>query len=669
MSEVNTKFLPENAYKALKPGETYQPIVPAKESLPELTGRSIAWGLFFCVIFTIASAYSGLKVGQVMESAIPISILAIGLARLYKRRSSLLENVIITGIGGVAGSVVAGAVFTVPALYILNLSPRPVQTIFICLAGGCLGVLFLIPLRRYFVREKHGELPYPEATAITEVLVTGEKGGSQAKLLLQATAVAGVYDFLVTTFQVWKETIDFRFVPVVRMVSDRARMVFSFDAIGFILGLGYVMGLRSSMILCAGGVLSNFVLVPLIWFVGSHLDAAVYPASIPIAKMTAVEIYRNYARFIGVGAIATAGIFGIVKSLRIVAGSFGIALRVFHRGEAPTMERTDRDMSMVSILAGVVLGAIGVAALLGHLEASWLVVGTGLALTLVFSFFFTSVAANAIATTARNPVSGMTMLTIILSSAVLLRFGISGTAGMFFVMAIAGMVCTALSVSGQAITDLKTGYWLGSTPSAQERIKFFGVIAAAIAAGLTIVMLARTFQFGESVAGDLRPVLASPQASIMKALVEGFMSHQPVTYLLFGIGAMIALILEMLGQPSLIFALGMYLPLELNTPALVGGFLSYWLNGRADKMNGEQGGRVRSRGVIIASGLMAGGALGGVFGAALRLFPGYKEELIRTPFYGNDAISQIVSAIFFLGLCGYVWFGTLRRGKEIPWTE
>jgi len=310
-----------------------------------------------------------------------------------------------------------------------------------------------------------------------------------------------------------------------------------------------------------------------------------------------------------------------------------------------------------------------VAVLLGHLEASWLVVGAGLALTLVISFFFTSVGANAIATTARNPVSGMTMLTIILSSAVLLRFGVSGTTGMFFVMAIAGMVCTALSVSGQAITDLKTGYWLGSTPSAQERVKFLGVTAAAIAVGLTIVMLARTFQFGEAAAGDLRPVLASPQASIMKALVEGFMSHQPVTYLLFGIGAMVALILEMLGQPSLIFALGMYLPLELNTPALVGGFLSHWLNRRAERLNGERGERLRSRGVIIASGLMAGGALGGVFGAALRLFPWYREELIHTPFYENEAISQIVSAIFFIGLCCYVWFGSLRRGKEIPWTE
>src|SRR5208283_4863118 len=287
MSEAVTKSLPENAYKPLKPGETCEPLVLAGEILPELTWRSVGWGLFLCVIFTVASAYSGLKVGQVMESAIPISILVIGLARMYRRRSSLLENVIITGIGGVAGSVVAGAIFTLPALYILKLDPHPVQTIFICLAGGCLGVLFLIPLRRYFVRDMHGLLPYPEATAITEVLVTGEKGGSQAKLLLQATAIAGVYDFFVTTFQVWKEFVNLQFVPVMKTLNERARMVFSFDAIGFILGLGYVMGLRSSMILCAGGVLSNFVLVPLIWFIGSHLDSAVYPASIPISHMTA----------------------------------------------------------------------------------------------------------------------------------------------------------------------------------------------------------------------------------------------------------------------------------------------------------------------------------------------------------------------------------------------
>lgn len=663
MTEIEAKSLPEGAYRPLQPGEAYSPIVPAEVKQPELTPRSLFWGVVFCIIFTVASAYSGLKVGQVMEAAIPTSILTIGLARAYKRRSSLLENVIITGIAGAAGGVVAGAIFTLPALYIFKLDPHPVQTIFICLAGGCLGVLFLIPLRRYFVRDMHGLLPYPEATAITEVLVTGEKGGSQARLLLQATAIAGVYDLFVTTFQVWKEYIDFQFVPLIHSIADRARMVFKFDAISFILGLGYVMGLRSSMILCAGGVLSNFVLVPLIWFVGHHLNTAVYPAAMPISNMTAVDIYRNYVRFIGVGAIATAGIVGIIKSLRVVAGSFGIALRTFRHGEETRPARTDRDVTMITILLGVAIGAIAVAAFLGQARVSLTVVGVGLALTLLFSFFFTSVAANAIATTARNPVSGMTMLTIILSSAVLLRFGVTGTAGMFFVMAIAGMVCTALSVSGQAITDLKTGYWLGSTPAAQEKVKFLGVAASAIAVGLTIGMLAHTFQFGEAILGDGRPVLASPQASIMKALVEGFMSHQPIAYLLFGIGAMVTLVLEMLGQPSLIFALGMYLPLELNTPALVGGFLSHFLEKRSIRTGAEPGKRIRERGVIIASGLMAGGALGGVLGAALRLFPGFREDLIKTPFYANEPVSQSISALFFMGLCLYVWFGSVKKEK------
>ena len=658
---TETKSLPENAYTALSPGTTYEPVISTAARLPELTWRSILWGTFLCVIFTIASAYSGLKVGQVMEAAIPISILAIGLARVYPRRSSLLENVIITGIGGVSGSVVAGAIFTLPALYMLKLDPHPVQTIFICLAGGCLGVLFLIPLRRYFVRDTHGQLPYPEATAITEVLITGEKGGSQAKLLLQATALAGIYDFFVTTFQVWKEYVDFQFVPVVRTLAERARLAFSFDAISFILGLGYVMGLRSSMILCAGGFLSNFVLVPLIWMIGSHVPEIVYPATAPITEMTATQIFRSYVRFIGVGAIATAGIFGILKSLRIVAGSFAIAVKTFRQGDGGSLERTDRDIPPVSILLGVVISAIGVAAFLGSLTPSIPVILTGLLLTLVFSFFFASVAANAIATVARNPVSGMTMLTIIVSSVVLLRFGLSGTTGMFFVLAIAGMVCTALAVSGQAITDLKTGYWLGSTPAAQEKIKFLGVIAAAAASGLTIVLLAQAFQLGDSVPGDARTVLPSPQAAIMRALVEGFMSRQPVAGVLFGAGAVIAVVMEMLGVPALIFALGMYLPLELNTPALVGGFLAHFLGKRSERAGGERGRKIRERGVIIASGLMAGGALGGVLGAACRLIPGYSESWVKTPFFDYDPVSQLVSAAVFAGFCLYLWFGSLRE--------
>jgi putative OPT family oligopeptide transporter len=663
MTENEAKSLPENAYLPLKPGESYTPIIPPQAKEPELTLRSVFWGVVFCVVFSVASAYSGLKVGQGMEAAIPISILAIGLARIFKRRTSLLENVIITGIGAASGSVVAGAIFTLPALYTLHLDPHPVQTIFICLAGGCLGVLFLIPLRRYFVREMHGQLPFPEATAITEVLVTGEKGGSQAKLLLQATAIAGVYDFFVTTFHVWKEYLDFQFVPVIRSLAERGRMVFRFDAISFIMGLGYVMGLRSSMIFCAGSILTSFVMVPLIWYFGSHIDAAVYPALIPISKMTAAEIVRNYVRFIGVGAIATAGIIGILKSIRVVAGSFGIALHAFRHGEAANQERTDRDIPIISLLLGVVLSSIAVAIFFGHFQVSWTILGIGLLLTLLFSFFFTSVAANAIATTANNPASGMTMLTVIVAALVLLNFGLSGTTGMFFVMAIAGMVCTALCVSGQFITDLKAGYWLGSTPAAQEKVKFIGVVAAAIAAGLTIVLLAQVYQFGEAAPGDARQILAAPQASIMKALVVGFMNNQPVAYLLFGIGAMISLILEMLGKSSMVFALGIYLPLDLTSPVLAGGILSHLINRRSEKTGGEQGSRIRERGVILASGLMAGGALGGVLGAALHLFPWYSADKITTPFYMNDPVSQMVSGLLFVGLCLYVWLRSTKKEK------
>jgi len=663
--ELETKSLPANAYQPLKEGELYVPLVPTSMSVPEVTWRAVLWGTLLCIIFSVASAYSALKVGQGMEAAIPISILAIGLARVYRRRSTVLENMIITGIGGASGSVVAGAVFTVPALYILHLDPHPVQTIFICLAGGCLGILFLIPLRRYFVQEQHGKLPFPEATAITEVLVTGEKGGAQAMLLIQATCIAAVYDFFVTTFHVWKEYLNFQFIPVVKSLVDRQRMVFNFDAIGFILGLGYIMGLRIALIFCAGGVLVNFVMVPVIWFIGSHMgEVTVYPATIPISHMTATEIYRNYVRFIGVGAIAAAGLVGILKSLRVVAGSFGIALHAFRHGEAPHMERTDRDIPIIAILLGVVVSSVAVAVFYGQLHVTWSVLALGLVLTLLFCFFFTTVAASAIATTANNPASGMTLLTVIVSAVVLLKFGLSGTTGMFFVMALAGMVCVALCASGQFITDLKAGYWIGSTPSALEKVKFIGVFAAAITAGLTIILLAKAFQFGEAAPGDVRQVLAAPQASALKAVVAGFMSGQPVAYALFGIGAMITVVLEMLGLSSMVFALGIYLPLQLTTPILAGGFLSHLVNKRADKTGDERGRTIRERGVIVAGGLMAGGALGGVFGAALRLFPKFSEDMVHTPFYANEPVSQTVSAVMFIGLCLYVWFSSIQRKKD-----
>lgn len=664
MDAPETKSLPENAYVPLAKGETYVPMVPPGLSPPEDTFRSVVWGLFLCLIFTVASAYSGLKVGQVMEASVPISILAIGLARVYSRRSHLLENVIMTNIGGTSGAMVAGAVFTLPALYILRLDPHPIQTTLILIAGGSLGVLFLIPLRRYFVREMHGEFPFPEATAVTEVLVTGERGGSQAKLLLQATGISAVYDFLVTTFQVWREVIDFSFWSPVKTLGEKARMVMGFDALSFILGLGYVMGLRSSMVLCAGGLLSNWVLVPLVFFIGQHYPEAVYPGTVPIGELTAVQIFRSYIRFVGVGAIATAGIFGIIKSLKILYGSLSIAAQTFKQGEDHSVERTDRDIPIFKVLIGIVLATLTAGIFYTTLGTSIWVALAGLALTLAFSFFFASVAANAIATTARNPVSGMTMLTIIVSSIVLLKFGVSGTSGMFFVMAIAGMVCTALSVSGQVITDLKMGYWIGSTPATQQKVKFLGVLVSAVAAAVTIMILAKAYQFGEAAPGDLRPVLPSPQAAIMKALTEGFMSEQPVAYVLFGVGALLAIIMEMIGVPALLFALGMYLPLELNTPALVGGILHHFITKRSNGIGGEEGRGLRERGVIIASGLMAGGALGGVFGAGLRLLPNYSESWIKTPFFDNEPISQLVSAFLFLCVCVYLWVGAVGRTKK-----
>jgi putative OPT family oligopeptide transporter len=349
----------------------------------------------------------------------------------------------------------------------------------------------------------------------------------------------------------------------------------------------------------------------------------------------------------------------------VIAGSFSIALRAFHKVEgSQAEERTDRDVPIIAILLGIVVSALAVAIFFGRFHVSWTVLGWGLFLTVLFAFFFASVAANAIATTANNPASGMTMLTVIISSVVLVSFGLSGTTGMFFVMAIAGMVCTALCVSGQFITDLKAGYWIGSTPASQEKVKFIGVVTAAAAAGLTIVMLAHTFQFGEAVPGDLRPVLAAPQASIMGALVVGFMSHQPVTYLLFGIGAIMTLVMEMLGKSSLVFALGMYLPLGLTTPILTGGILSHFVGKRSASADGEHGPRIRERSIILASGLMAGGALGGVIGAALRMVPGFEESWIQTPFYANDLVSQPISIVLFVSLCMYVWFVSLKQEKE-----
>ena len=498
------------------------------------------------------------------------------------------------------------------------------QTIFICLAGGCLGVLFLIPLRRYFAREMHGKLPFPEATAITEVLVTGEKGGSQAKLLLQATAIAGVYDFFVTTFHVWKEYLDFQFVPAMRSLADSGRMVFSFDAISFIMGLGYVMGMRSALTFCAGSVLTSFVLVPLIWYFGSHIDAAVYPGVIPIAKMTAAEIVRNYVRFIGVGAIAMAGILGILKSLRVVAGSFGIALRTFRHGEAAATERTDRDISIVSILLGVVVSSPRG----GHLlfTPAGLLDGIGIG---------------------RGLDAGILVLLYLGSRQRHCHY--SQQSGLRHDHAHHHrLLCRAVELrplrrDGNVLRDGHCGHGM-HRPMHIRSVHYRPegrLLARLHARGPGESETHRRGRRGHHRRTDHRPagprlsvrrcretaqILPAPQAAIMKALVVGFMSRQPVAYILFGIGAIITLILEMLGKSSMVFALGIYLPLALTSPVLAGGILSHFVNKRSEKTGGEQGSRIRERGVILASGLMAGGALGGVLGAALHLFPWYRGE-------------------------------------------
>ena len=659
MADTVGKTLPANAYTKLPPGTQYQPVVPTPAKIAELTPRSIGWGLFLCVIFTIASAYSGLKVGQVMEAAIPISILAIGLARMYRRRSTLLENVIVTGIGGLAGSVVAGAIFTLPALYILKLDPHPTQTIFICLAGGCLGVLFLIPLRRYFVRDMHGELPYPEATAITEVLVTGERGGSQAKLLIEATVISGIYDFLVTTFHVWKELVDFQFIPAVKALSERARVAVSFDAISFILGLGYVMGLRSSLILCAGGVLSNLVLVPLIWMIGSHLgDTAVYPGTTAISHMTANQIFRGYVRFVGVGAIATAGIFGILKSMKVVAGSFGVALRAFRRGEGGQDDRTDRDIPVITILLGVIVSAIGDRDAPGKprplpgSDCGGRGAGAG-----VFVLLYLRGGQRHRHHRAQSGIRDdhADHHHFLRSAAALRRIrhhrdvfrdgaGRDGVHGAF------GIGTDHYGFENRLLAGLDAGRaGEGEVPGSGCGVDGGRADHRDAGAGVS-VRRCRAGRFARR---------AAIAAGVYHEGAGGRV-HEPAAdglHISSARARAIAVVMEMLGVPALIFALGMYLPLELNTPALVGGFLAYFVDRKGDRI-------ARERAVIVASGLMAGGALGGVLGASFRLFPKFTEDWIKTPFYDNDAVSQVISAVFFVGLCAYLWWRSVRYRKE-----
>ena len=674
--ETTRRTLPENAYRALKPGETYSPIIPADKPVAEFTGRSLIVGLVMAAVFSAAAAFLGLKVGQVFEAAIPISILAVGLGYAFRRRSTILENVIIQSVGAASGLVVAGSIFTLPALFILGLDVDLVKLFLVALLGGTIGILFLVPLRRYFVKEMHGEFPFPEATATTEVLVAGEAGGQQARVLAAAAAVGGIFDFLIIHLEAFAEVFTSRSLPFLKELADKAKIVFKVDVLASVLGLGYIIGLRYSAIICAGSFVSWFLLVPVVAHFGAQLQASVPPAApgTLIGSMTAEAVFRTYVRHIGIGGIAAAGIMGILRSWRIIAKAFGMGFKELFGGKkgvsAPVTERTDRDISMGLVLAGILVVAV----------AAWLFFRFGvlsgspgattqsliaLAVVIVISFLFTTVAARAIAVVGTNPVSGMTLMTLILTSVFLVAAGLTGRGGMLAALLIGGVVCTALSMAGGLVTDLKIGYWIGATPAVQERSKFLGTIVAALTVGAVILLLNQAYGFAPSAAHPESEVLVAPQANAMAAVIKTLMSNEPVPWLLYGVGALVAMTMQMIGVPSLAFALGMYIPQELNTPLLIGGLIAHFVMKSAGKDEKLAAAR-NSRGTLIASGFIAGGAIMGVIAALLKFL---KTKMSLGPLsFGFENASgsgaELLALGLYLVLLVYMYWDSKRTNEE-----
>jgi putative OPT family oligopeptide transporter len=623
--------LPKNAYTELKSGEKYVPIIQANETLREITFRSVGWGIFMCVLFSLASSFLGLKVGQVFEAAIPIAILAVGMSNLFKRRNTILENVIIQSIGAMSGVVVAGAIFTLPAMYILKLDQSVGVSIWklfiVSLFGGILGILFLIPFIKYFVAEMHGKFPFPEATATTEILVAGEKGGDQAKTLLIASLFAGLVDWLVYTFHTWPEVVTSRIFEAGRNVADKIKMEFRLNILASILGLGYIIGLRYSAIIVAGSFLSWYVLVPAVFYFGQHLSIAVPPAGADalISGMNAKTIFETYVNKIGIGAIAAAGIIAIIKSYKVIWSAFSKGFGEIFKSKkkaaaSAKMVRTDRDLKMSTIIFGIVIAILLILIffrffVLNPVEGAWKLSLIAFAMVTVFAFLFTTVAARAIAIVGSSPVSGMTLMTLILSSVFLVSAGLTGTYGMLAALLIGGVVCTALSVAGGFITDLKVGYWIGSTPWNQQRFKFLGALVASLSVAFFIPILSKAFGF--SVTPEHPYPLAAPQANAMAAVLNSLMSAEQVPWLLYGIGIFITLAMELGKMPSLAFALGMYLPIQLTLPLVIGGLIGYIVakSSKDNKISNER----KDKGTLIASGFIAGGAIMGVVASFLRV--------------------------------------------------
>ena len=607
--------LPENAYRKLKEGEEYTPLMSPKKNYPEATVWSVAIGLLMTVIFSAAAAYLGLKVGQVFEAAIPIAIIAVGLATASRRRNALGENVIIQSIGACSGVIVAGAVFTLPAIYILGLDVSFVQMFMSSLLGGMLGILFLIPFRKYFVKEQHGEYPFPEATATTQVLVSGESGGKSFKTLLTAGLIGGLYDFIVSTVGAWTETLSTTVMHWGQVVADKAKLVLKINTGAAVLGLGYIVGLKYAFIICCGSLLVWLVLIPLMGAFCGGVDILGMSFSDAISQWSADEIFRTYARQIGIGGIATAGIIGIIKQAGVIKSAVGLAVSEFSKkdkGDAAQVERTQRDLPMKIVVVGIVLTLLAVFAFFalgGIVENVWQAV-VGLLIVAIISFLFTTVAANAIAIVGTNPVSGMTIMTLIITALVLVACGLKGNSGMVAALLIGGVVCTALSTAGGFITDLKIGYWIGTTPAKQEGWKFLGVLVAAATVAGVVILLNKTYGFvGEE-------ALVAPQANAMAAVIQPMMEGGSAPWLMYGLGAVIAILLTIFKVPALAFCLGMFIPIDLNLPLLVGGGISWYVGSRSKdaKVNAAR----QEKGTLIASGFIAGGALMGVVSAILK---------------------------------------------------
>lgn len=647
MEEKRTT-LPENAQRELKPGEKYEPLLSPQKNYPEVTPYSVCVGLIMVIIFSAAAAYLGLKVGQVFEAAIPIAIIAVGLTSALGKKGGLGQNVIIQSIGGCSGSVVAGAIFTLPAIYILGVEVNFMQMFLSSLLGGILGILFLIPFRKYFVKEMHGKYPFPEATATTQVLISGEGGGNNAKTLILSGLMGGLYDFIIATFGAWSETVSTTVTTIGQHIADKAKVVLKLNTGAAVLGLGYIVGLKYAFIICCGSFLVWLVIIPLmnlIWG-GQVIDLMNSGITQTIGDMSADQIFKEYARHIGIGGIATAGIIGIIKSFGVIKSAVGLAASEFTKKpgtKAEATERTDEDMPMKTIVFGIVIALLAIFAFFalgGVVENIWQAL-VGVLIVGIISFLFTTVAANAIAIVGSNPVSGMTLMTLIIASLILVAVGLKGNAGMAAALVIGGVVCTALSVAGSFVTDLKIGYWLGTTPKKQEIWKFAGVaVAAATVCGVMLV-LNKTFGF----TGD--NALVAPQANAMAAVIQPLMNGGGAPWILYGIGALIAIVLTMCKIPALAFALGMFIPIDLNLPLLIGGAISWFVASRSKdaQVNAER----HEKGTLIASGFIAGGALMGVVSAILKFA---NVDLFLTSWHAE--YGEAVALLPYIGIIAFI---------------